>query len=58
MVITQIFNPIVELAIPIGIPTTEAKAEMETLPVIVEIPKSERLIQFKALQTSFMLFTH
>ena len=44
MVITQIFNPIVELAIPIGIPTTEAKAEMETLPVIVEIPKSERLI--------------
>ena len=58
MVITQIFNPIVELAIPIGIPTTEAKAEMETLPVIVEIPKSERLIQFKALQTFFMLFTH
>ena len=44
IVITQIFNPIVELAIPIGIPTTEAKAEMETLPVIVEIPKSERLI--------------
>ena len=57
-VITQIFNPIVELAIPIGIPTTEAKAEMETLPVIVEIPKSERLIEFKALQTFFMLFTH
>ena len=36
-VITQIFNPIVELAIPIGIPTKEAKAEMETHPVIVEI---------------------
>ena len=35
-VITQIFNPIVELAIPIGIPTKEAKAEMETHPVIVE----------------------
>ena len=34
-VITQIFNPIVELAIPIGIPTKEAKAEMETHPVIV-----------------------
>ena len=27
------FNPIVELAIPIGMPTTEAKAEMETHPV-------------------------
>ena len=25
----QIFNPIVELAIPIGIPTKEAKAELE-----------------------------
>ena len=37
IVITQIFNPIVELAIPIGIPTKEAKAEMETHPVIVEI---------------------
>ena len=36
-VITQIFNPIVELAIPIGITTKEAKAEMETNPVIVEI---------------------
>ena len=36
-VITQIFNPIVELAIPTGIPTREAKAEMETHPVIVEI---------------------
>ena len=28
-VITQIFNPIEELVIPIGIPTKEAKAEME-----------------------------
>ena len=36
-VITQFFNPIVELAIPIGITTKEAKAEMETNPVIVEI---------------------
>ena len=40
-VITQIFNPIVEHAIPIGMPTKEAKAEMETHPVIVEIPISE-----------------
>ena len=36
-VITQIFNPIVELAIPIGITTKEAQAEMETPPVTVEI---------------------
>ena len=34
-VITQIFNPIVELAIHIGVPTKEAKEEMETYPVIV-----------------------
>ena len=40
-VMTQIFNPIVELAIPIGIPTKGAKAEMETHPVIVEIAISE-----------------
>ena len=44
VVITQMFNPIVELAIPIGIPTKEAKAEMETHPVIVEITISEWLI--------------
>ena len=37
-VITQIFNPISELSvIAIGAPTKEAKAEMETHPVIVEI---------------------
>ena len=29
-VIAQIFNPIAELVIPIGIPTKEAKEEMET----------------------------
>ena len=29
VVITQIFNPIAELVIPKGIPTKEAKAEME-----------------------------
>ena len=36
-IITQIFIPIVELVIPIGIPTNEAKAEMETHPVTVAI---------------------
>ena len=39
--ITHIFNLIVELAIPIGIPTKEAKAEMETHSVIVGITISE-----------------
>ena len=34
--IVQIFNPIAELIIPIVIQTKEAKAEMETPPVIVE----------------------
>ena len=34
--IAQIFNPIAELIIPIGIPTKEAKEEMETHPVIAE----------------------
>ena len=35
-VIAQIFNPVPEFVIPIGIPTKEAKAEMKTHPVIVE----------------------
>ena len=34
-VIAQVFNPIAELVIPIGIPTKEAKVETETHPVIV-----------------------
>ena len=34
--IAQIFNPIAELVIPLGIPIKEAKAEMQTHPVIVE----------------------
>ena len=36
-VITKIHNPIAELVILIGIPTKEAKAEIETHPVTVEI---------------------
>ena len=35
-VIAQIFNPIAELVIYVGIPTEEAKAEMEAHPLIVE----------------------
>ena len=41
-VITQIFNPIAELAIPIGAPTKKAKVETETHPVIVEITISDQ----------------
>ena len=36
-VVIQIFNPPAELVIAIGIPTKEAKAEMETHLVIVEL---------------------
>ena len=39
--IRQFFNPIVELSNPTGILTKEAKAEMKTHPVIVEITISE-----------------
>ena len=34
--IAQIFNPIAELVIPTGIPSKEAKAEIEIHPVMVE----------------------
>ena len=40
-VTAQIFNPIVELVIRNGIPTKEAKSEMETEPVIIEIAVSK-----------------
>ena len=40
-VIMQIFNPKDELINRIGIPTKEAKAEMETHPLIVEIKTSK-----------------
>ena len=43
-VIAQIFNPIVELVILIGIQTKEAKAEFEIHPVIVEAKTSNFLI--------------
>ena len=34
---TQIFNPIAELVFPTGIRNKEAKAEMETHPLTIEI---------------------
>ena len=48
-IITQIFNPIAELVIPIGIPTKKAKTEMEMHPVTVEIYISKCSIEFKVL---------
>ena len=35
-VIAQIFNPIAELVIPIGIPIKEAREEIEIHPIIAE----------------------
>ena len=43
-VIAQIFNPIAELVILIGIQTKEAEAEFEIHPVIVEAKISNFLI--------------
>ena len=48
-VITKFFNPIVELVIPIEIPTKEAKAEMETPQVFEEINITKCSILFKTL---------
>ena len=39
--ITEIFNYIVKLKIPIAVPTKKTKAEMETHPVIVDITINE-----------------
>ena len=43
-VIAQIFHKIAELVIPTGIPTKEAKIEMETHPLIVVNTISKRSI--------------
>ena len=43
-VLSHLFNTIAELVIPIGIPTEEAKAEMEMHPVTVEINISKCLV--------------
>ena len=54
-VIAQIFNPISELTIHKGIPTKEAKAEIETHPVIVE-PKIIRVQYSSELYKPFCAF--
>ena len=40
-VVPQIFNPIAQLVVSIGIPNKDAKAEMETHPVTAEIKISK-----------------
>ena len=52
-VFAQIFNPIAELVIPIGIPTNEAKAEMEIHPVIVEITNFFMLLTYQFILVYF-----
>ena len=47
-VVTQTFNPIAELVIPIEIPTKEAKVETETHLVIVEITISVISAQYNS----------
>ena len=42
--IAKVFNSIVELVIPIGIPSKKAKAEIEMHPVIVELKIRNSLI--------------
>ena len=56
-VIAQIFNPTAELVIPIWVPTKEAKGEMETHPVILEITKVSGQYNSE-LYNFFMLLTH
>ena len=50
-----LFNPIAQLIIPIGIPTKEAKAGMETHPLLAEIAMNKCSKQFKTLRT-FLCF--
>ena len=52
-VITQIFDLIAEIVIPIGIPTKEAKAEIEAHPVTAEIKISKYSILQKTPIQSF-----
>ena len=45
MVIAQVFNQTAELAMPIGIPTKETKAEIESHPVTKKLKKVS--VQYK-----------
>ena len=54
-VIAQIISPIEELVIPIGIPTKEAKAKIETHPVTIETKISYCSKLYKHFYTSYSL---
>ena len=54
-VIAQIFNAIAELVIPIGIPSKEAKSEIEIHPVIVEV-KIKKCSYISELYKPFCVF--
>ena len=47
--IAQIFNPIAELAIPIGIPSKESKTEIQIHPVAAETKIRKCLILFRVV---------
>ena len=55
VVTVQIFNPIAALVIPTGIPSKEAKGEIEIHPLTTEAKHRKRSIQFRVLQT-FLCF--
>ena len=53
-VFTQIFSPIAEIIIPIGIPTKEAKSEVGTHPVTVkEVSRQYSSELYKLFYTSY-----
>ena len=56
-VIEQIFNAIAELLIPIGIPTKEAKAEIEIHPVTTKAKTRKCLIYFKTYKLFCSLYS-
>ena len=55
--ITQIFIPTTEIAIPTGTPTSEANPEIETQPLTVET-KAKSVQSNLKLYKLFMFFTH
>ena len=50
-VIAQLFKHTAELVIPIGIPINDAKADIETNPVITETKIIDCSVWFKAVQS-------
>ena len=55
-VIARIFNPIAELVFPTGIPTQEAKVEIDIHPVTTEAKIRTCSIEFRIVQ-NFLCFS-